>query len=147
MWQEYEILVEQVPFRAVRVSCKEDTILAADSVCIISGEIKSKDLHSKYAQFERLSTSNGLNENLVIGSSVLSTEQVVNKNVVPVRLVNTSKENVTLKKGTPLGYIEELNENDILSSNSENATATSPHKKNKLNTVNIKSSWCKPLQD
>ena len=101
------------PPRVARVSLTRETMVPALSECIVEGT----------ADFEGFGTRDGLvepdtcysataqrdnesNADLIIGNSLIDTQR--NDIGVPVRIMNTTDEDMHLFKGTSLGYVSEV---------------------------------------
>ncbi|KAH3730142.1 hypothetical protein DPMN_056123 [Dreissena polymorpha] len=61
----------------------------------------------------------GIGEGLLIGNTVFNAENVNNGDSIPIRIINTSPESVTIKEGSTLGYAEDLQESDLENSQVE----------------------------
>ena len=133
------------PFRAIRVICRDDVIVPANSEFILEGKGNSMLLDSDFAL---ISLSEDIDINgLITGNSLLKS----NKNDVnlPVRVANVTCENLTIKRGTTLGFMQSIEECGIMQDRpSKEICQNGPtvSRVSKGNGVNI-SSWSKPLQD
>ena len=143
--RKYTTFIERVPFRAVRVMCREDTVVPANSEFILEGEGNSMLLSSKYALISPCSEVDI--DGIVVGNSLVrSTKNGAN---LPVRVANLSCEDLKIEKGTTLGFMQSVDESDILN---ENSVGVLSSESVRLNQVSAKgavntSSWSKPLQE
>ena len=134
-----------MPFRAVRVICRDDIIVPANSEFIFEGEVNSTALGSDFALIS-LNAEIDIN-GLIVGNSLIKT----NKNGVnlPVRVANVTCENLTVKKGRTLGFIQGVEQNDITrDSFLKRACRNSLEINHVTNGNKVKvASWSGPLQD
>ena len=143
--KKYDTIVEKVPLRAVRVICRDDVLVPANSEFILEGEGNSMLLGSDFAL---ISPSEDTDVNgLIIGNSLVKS----NKNGVnlPVRVANVTGENLTIKRGTTLGFMQSIEECDIMLDSPVKEICQNGPKVSRVskgNGVDI-SSWSKPLQN
>jgi len=146
--KKYETLIENVPLRAVRVTCAEDICLPSESEWVIPGKTASSKFDSKSGLFSKSEGLCKLSEDTIFGNLMFSADQITSGDPLPIRVINTSKDNVTIQKGSTLGFIEEVSEKDIsesVKSNTQDETAN--FTLNDIKQSNMVSKWSKPLQD
>ena len=139
--RKYDTIIEKVPLRAVRVICREDVIVPANSEFILEGEGNSMSLCSDYGL---ISPCGDIDiDGLIVGNSLVkSSENGLN---LPVRVANVSCENLEVKRGTTLGFMHSVDDCEIMSSGD-----VSDHPKvcpvSECKEVDV-SSWALPLQE
>ena len=113
--KKYETVIENVPLRAVRVICNKDIVLPAQSECLVSGiKPDGQIFKSKLGQFVKSSLPfKGISDSLFIGNTVFNAEGMNNGCSIPVRMINISTEDITIKEGLTLGYAEALHECEL----------------------------------
>ena len=103
--------VKGAPTRTLKVSLKKNIIIPACSEWVAEGEADVHHLKSTFAIVQppaRDNVSNGL----VIGRSLIDPSR---KDIgVPVRLMNTSSENIKLYAGATLGYLHEADAIELI---------------------------------
>ena len=102
--RKYTTFIEKMSFRAVRVMCREDTIVPANSEFILEGEGSSMLVSSKYALISPCSEID-IDGIVVCNSLVRSTKNGAN---LPVRVANLSYDDLKIEKGTTLGLCKVL---------------------------------------
>lgn len=143
--RKYTTVIEKVPFRAVRVMCREDTVVPANSEFILEGEGNCMLLSSKYAL---ISPSSEIDiDGIIIGNSLVrSTKNGAN---LPVRVANLTCEDLNIEKGTTLGFMQSVDDSDILNENSVRVLSGENVRVNQVSTkgdVDI-FSWSGPLRE
>lgn len=143
--RKYTTVVERVPFRAVRVICREEVTVPANSEFILEGEGNSLLLDSNFGLIGPCDDM-GV-EGLIVGNSLVKP----NKNGVnlPVRVANVTCEDLTIKRGTLLGFMQGVDNCAILA---EDSTTEPSGKALRVSPASISkeiaiSSWPEPLQD
>ena len=112
--RKYETVVEKVPLRAVRVICKENVTVPANSEFILEGGANSLSLCSAFALISPCQDTDL--EGLIIGNTLVKSSK--NGANLPVRVANISCENLVIKRGTTLGYMQSVEECDIMQDSS-----------------------------
>ena len=143
--RKYRTVTESVPFRAVRVTCKEEALVPANSEFILAGEGNSLLLGSEFGLISPYADT-GI-EGLIVGNSLVESNKCDTD--LPVRVANVSCEDLLIKRGTTLGYLQGVDGCDVLT---ESSTTESPGKTARISQisanqdVNIKR-WAEPLQE
>ena len=88
--------------------CKEDTVIPGNTELIVKGEGKKADFDKRYAV---ISPSQLFKcEGMLVGNTLLNTRVDTD---IPVRMMNTNTEEIKVKRGTVLGYLNEVEDSDI----------------------------------
>ncbi|KAH3853116.1 hypothetical protein DPMN_095638 [Dreissena polymorpha] len=125
-------------------------MLPPESECFVPGEKgDNRALNTKYGQFtksNRLNTE--IHDGLLVGNTVLTTNSVQNSGKIPVRIINSSSEDIVIRKVSTLGYIEEVEDNEICTAQDTVGTSFSDvNCKSSANVLEKVLKWCKPMQD
>lgn len=143
--RKYMTVTERVPFRAVRVICKEEVRVPANSEFILAGEGNSLLLGSDLGLISPCGDTDI--EGLIIGNSLVES----NKSEVdlPVRVANISCDDLIIKRGTTLGFLQGVEGCNVLT---EDSTTESPGKTARISQISANQdvdikSWAEPLQE
>ena len=138
--RKYETVDEKVPFCAVTVICRDDIIVPANSEFIFEGEGNSTALGLDFALISPNAETdiNGV----IVGNSLIKTN-------LPVRVANVTCENLTVKKGKTLGFMQGVKQNNITRDSFVRRACRNSleiDRVTKGTKVNV-ASWSEPLQD
>lgn len=103
--------VKGAPPRAIKIALKQNITIPACSEWVAECIADSHRLSSNFAVVEPASNEN-LGHNIVVGSSLIDINR---KDIgIPVRLMNTSPENIELRAGTAVGYLHEVDAVELI---------------------------------
>jgi hypothetical protein len=95
-----------IPLRADRVKCTETISFPPDSECIIHGKANSSSIAFKTRHFNHQKVIHDLSriqEHITFGHSVYDTKQLKKGQSLPIKVINTSQEKVTINEGLSWG--------------------------------------------
>ena len=143
--RKYRTVTESVPFRAVRVTCKEEATVSANSEFILAGQGNSLLLGSEFGLISPYADT-GI-EGLIVGNSLVESNKCDTD--LPVRVANVSCEDLLIKRGTTLGYLQGVDGCDV---STESSTTESPGKTARISQISANQDvdikhWAEPLQE
>ena len=143
--RKYRMVTESVPFRAVRVTCKEEATVPANSEFILTGQGNSLLLGSEFGLISPYADT-GI-EGLIVGNSLVESNK--SDTDLHVRVANVSCEDLLIKRGTTLGYLQGVDGCDVLT---ESSTTKSPGKTARISQISANQDvdikrWAEPLQE
>ncbi len=109
--KKYSTIVQKVPFRVIRVSCQQTLCLPAYSEMVIPGTCdKSKCKELKQGLVSPLAED--CPENFIVGHTLVDPKR---KDMdIPVRVMNTTNEDITIPAGMTLGTISGVSDESLL---------------------------------
>ena len=131
--------IQKQPIRISRVSVKCDTVIPANSECIVEGIANTDSIKSRFSMVSsKLSNDNG--NSILVGRTLVDHRRT--DIGLPIRLLNLSSEEILLRKGSNIAQLHEVE--DITINNNSNKTPI--NRVNKLATSQHGTShWPEPL--
>lgn len=129
--RKYMTVTESVPFRAVRVTCKEEVTVPANSEFILAGEGNALLLGSEFGLISPCGDT--CIEGLIVGNSLVESNK--SDTCLPVRVANISCEDLLIERGTTLAYLQGVDGCEIVT---ESSTTESPGKTARIGQISAK---------
>ena len=104
--KKYKTVIQKVPLHAIRIRCKETTVLPACSEVIISGECVEKTALPQQAMVTPICENK--NEEYIVGHTLVDPNRA--DIGIPVRILNPTNSNVTINSKTVIGLMQEVEE-------------------------------------
>ena len=102
--KRYSTNVHRVPYRAIRVTLKEETILPAYSEIIAFGECLDNQVKSEFGLVSPIKTDSEVD--YIVGHSLVDPRN--NEGTIPIRIMNPTNSDIVLNERSNIGQIHEV---------------------------------------
>ena len=99
-------LIQKVPYRAIRVCCKETVVVPAYSEMVLEGYPSSGKVSTKLGVVSPFPNEWDDKLGIAVGHSLIDNTKVATG--IPVRVMNPSPYEIEIKENTPLGQVTEV---------------------------------------
>ncbi|MES9883969.1 MAG: reverse transcriptase family protein, partial [Sedimenticola sp.] len=123
--KKYSTIVQKVPFRAIRVSCQETTVLPAYSEMVISGTCDGVCQEINQSLVSPLTDT--CDEDFIVAHTLVDPNRV--DIGIPVRVMNTTSSDVTIPAGKTLGLMHDVVGVATICNDVDKAGYNEPHNK------------------